>query len=255
MKQIQKALLAVGVAAMAGQASAADAAEAGKVRNVVLVHGAFVDGSGWNAIYQRLKKDGYNVAVVQNRTTSLMDDVALTKEVIARQDGPVVLVGHSYGGAVITEAGTDPKVARLVYVAAFAPDTGESVKGLLGDATKDNPPPIAPVAGGYFEIQVDKFHEAFAGDLPAAESEFLANSQLPWGGDAAVQTVTVPGWKQKPSWYVIPTQDKTIPPSLQERMAKRAGATVKEVAASHAVYISKPQFVAEVIEGAAKNAK
>jgi pimeloyl-ACP methyl ester carboxylesterase len=255
MKQGYKVLLAIGGAAMAGLSLAADAADAGKIKNVVLVHGAFVDGSGWKAVYQRLKKDGYNVAIVQNRTTSLMDDVALTKEVIAKQDGPVVLVGHSYGGAVITEAGTDPKVARLVYVAAFSPDTGETVKGLLGDATKDNPPPIAPVAGGYFEIQVDKFHEAFAGDLPTAESDFLANSQLPWGGDAGAQAITSPGWKQKPSWSVIPTEDKTIPPSLQAKMAKRAGATVREVAASHAVYISKPQIVAEVIESAAKGAK
>ena len=252
MKQISKALLALSLAVAAGHSFAADAV---KVKNVVLVHGAFVDGSGWQGVYQRLKKDGYNVAVVQNRTVSLMDDVALTKEVIAQQDGPVVLVGHSYGGAVITEAGTDPKVASLVYVAAFAPDTGESVKGLLGDATRDNPPPIAPIAGGYLAIQRDKFHNAFAGDLSATDAAFLADSQLPWGGEAAVQTVTTPGWKQKPAWYVLATQDKTIPPSLQATMAKRANATVKEVAASHAVYISKPQSVVEVIESAAKSSK
>jgi pimeloyl-ACP methyl ester carboxylesterase len=252
MKHFSKALLTIGLAAAVGLSYAADAPN---IKNVVLVHGAFVDGSGWKGVYERLKKDGYNVAVVQNRTVSLYDDVALTKEVIAQQDGPVVLVGHSYGGAVITEAGTDPKVASLVYVAAFAPDTGESVKGLLGDATKDNPPPIAPIAGGFFAIQRDKFHNAFAGDLSAADAGFLANSQLPWGGEAAVQTVTVPGWKQKPSWFVISTHDKTIPPSLQASMAKRAGATVKEVAASHAVYISRPQAVAEVIESAAKGAK
>lgn len=252
MKQVSKVLLAVGLAVGIGHAFAADA---GAIKNVVLVHGAFVDGSGWQAIYQQLKKDGYNVAVVQNRTTSLVDDVAITKEVIDKQDGPVVLVGHSYGGAVITEAGNDPKVARLVYVAAFAPDVGESVKGLLGDATRNSPPPIAPIGGGYLEIERDKFHQAFAGDLPVMETDFMADSQVPWGGDAAVQTVTAPAWKQKPTWFVISTQDKTIPPTLQAKMAKRAGATVKEVAASHAVYISQPQSVVEVIESAAAAAK
>jgi pimeloyl-ACP methyl ester carboxylesterase len=217
-------------------------------RNVVLVHGAFVDGSTWQGVYDLLKQDGYNVAVVQNPTQSLKGDVAATRQVIDAQDGPVVLVGHSYGGAVITEAGTDPKVAALVYIAAFAPDEGESVNSLVAKAAPDAK---LQTKDGFVLQDREKFPTSFGGDLRPEHAAFLADSQIPWGVDAGNALITKPAWRDKPSWYLIATEDKMIPPSSQRAMSKRAGSTVDEVRASHAVYISKPAPVAAIIEQAA----
>lgn len=225
------------------------------VRNVVLVHGGFVDGSGWEGVYKVLKKDGYAVAIVQNPTISLADDVAATKRTLAAQNGPVILVGHSYGGAVITEAGTDPKVAGLVYIAAFAPDKGESVSTLLKDPPPGAPvPPILPPHDGYLFLDKAKFPASFAADVNADAAAFMADSQVPWGVEALSGAISEPAWKTKPSWYLVATEDKMIPPDAQRAMSKRAGATVVEVKSSHAVYVSQPQAVASLIEKAAKGA-
>ena len=223
------------------------------IKNVVLVHGGLVDGSGWSQVYRGLRKDGYNVTIVQNPTISLADDVAATKLIIAQQSGQVVLVGHSYGGVVITEAGNDPKVQALVYVAAFAPDTGESVQSLIA-----NPPPGAPVLpilppqNGFLFLDREKFAEFFAADVPPAQAAFMAASQVPWGVSALSGAVTQPAWKSKPSWYLITTDDKMIPPPAQRQMAKRAGATVAEAKSSHSVFLSHPQAVIKLIEQAAE---
>jgi len=226
-----------------------------KVRNVVLVHGGFVDGSGWDGVYKALKKNGYNVTIVQNATTSLADDVATTKRAIAMQNGPVILVGHSYGGAVITEAGNDPKVAGLVYIAAFAPDKGESVSTLIKNAPAGAPvPPILPPVDGYLLLDKAKFPASFAGDVSPEEAAFMADSQVPWGVNALGGTISEPAWKAKPSWYLLTTEDRMIPPDAQRLMSKRAGATVVEVKGSHAIYVSQPQEVATLIEKAAKGA-
>jgi pimeloyl-ACP methyl ester carboxylesterase len=225
------------------------------VKNIVLVHGGFVDGSGWQGVYKALKKNGYNVTVVQNSTTSLADDVATTKRAIATQDGPVVLVGHSYGGAVITEAGNDQRVVGLVYIAAFAPDRGESVSSLLKNPPPGAPvPPILPPVDGYLMLDKAKFPASFAGDVSPEEAAFMADSQVPWGMNAVGGAVTEPAWKAKPSWYLLTTEDRMIPPDAQRQMSKRAGATVVEVKGSHAVYVSQPQTVAHIIEAAAKGA-
>ena len=225
------------------------------VKNIVLVHGGFVDGSGWQGVYKALKKNGYNVTVVQNSTTSLADDVATTKRAIATQDGPVILVGHSYGGAVITEAGNDPRVVGLVYIAAFAPDRGESVSLLIKSAPPGAPvPPILPPVDGYLMLDKAKFPASFAGDVSPEEAAFMADSQVPWSVNALGGAVTEPAWKAKPSWYLLTTEDKMIPPDAQRQMSKRAGATVVEVKGSHAVYVSQPQAVAHIIEAAAKGA-
>ena len=224
--------------------------------SIVLVHGAFVDGSGWEGVYNVLKKDGYNVSIVQGPATSLADDVAATKRVLAAIEGPVVLVAHSYGGAVITEAGTDPKVAAVVYIAAFAPDKGESVAILLKDPTPSAAPsPIQPVAPGFLAIEKAKFHSVFAHDVPAAKTQFMADSQVPFSEASFTTMITDPAWRSKPSWYMVATADRTIPPALQKSMSKRAGSTVIEVDASHAVYVSKPKAVAAFIETAAKGVK
>ena len=223
------------------------------VKNVVLVHGAFADGSGSEGVYHALKKDGYTVAVVQNPTTSLADDVAVTKRVIAEQDGPVVLVGHSWGGAVITEAGTDPKVARLVYIAAFAPDAGESVNTLIANPPPGAPvPPILPPQDGFLLLDKAQFPASFAADVSADKAAFMADSQVPWGVDALGGTISAPAWKTKPSWYLLTTQDKMIPPDAQRFMSKRAGAKVVEAQGNHAIYVSQPQAVAALIQTAAK---
>jgi pimeloyl-ACP methyl ester carboxylesterase len=225
---------------------------ASPVRNVVLVHGGFVDGSGWQGVYNLLKQDGYHVSVVQNPTLSLEGDVAATREIIDEQDGPVVLVGHSYGGAVITEAGTDDNVAALVYLAAFAPDTGESVNTLIADPPPGAPvPPILPPKDGFLFLDRGKFPASFAGDLPAEQAAFMADSQVPWGVDALSGTITDPAWRAKPSWYMITTEDRMIPPAAQHAMSERAGSTVVEVAGSHSVYVSQPAAVANLIEQAA----
>jgi pimeloyl-ACP methyl ester carboxylesterase len=221
-------------------------------RNVVLVHGGFVDGSGWQGVYNILTRDGYNVSVVQNPTLSLDGDVTATRQIIDEQPGPVVLVGHSYGGAVITEAGTHAKVASLAYISAFAPDTGESVSSLIGGFPQDGPqPPILPPDGGFLFLDRDKFHDSFAGDLPADQAAFMADSQVPWNVDATTQTISEPAWRTKPARYLLTTMDKMIPPAAQRAMSQRAGATVTEVAGSHAAYVSQPDAVANVIEAAA----
>jgi len=227
-----------------------------KTTNVVLVHGGFVDGSGWEGVYKILRKDGYTVSVVQNPTISLADDVAATKRIVAVQNGPVVLVGHSYGGAVITEAGNDPKVAGLVYITAFAPGKGESVSTLIKDPPPGAPvPPILPPQDGYLFLDKVKFPASFAGDVDDERAAFMADSQVPWGMDALSGTISEPAWKTKPSWYLVATDDKMIPPEAQRFMAKRAGSTVIEVAGSHAIYLSQPNAVAALIEKAAREVK
>jgi pimeloyl-ACP methyl ester carboxylesterase len=220
--------------------------------SVVLVHGGFVDGSGWRGVYDLLTQDSYHVAVVQNPTLSLEGDAAATRLIIDAQDGPVVLVGHSYGGAVITEAGTDPNVAALVYIAAFAPDKDESVNTLLGTFPPDAPqPPILPPQDGFLFLDRDKFHASFAGDLPPDDAAFMADSQVPWGVDALGGAITEPAWRAKPTWYLLTTEDRMIPPPAQRAMSERAGATTVDVAASHSVYVSQPAAVCGLIKQAA----
>jgi len=223
-----------------------------EARNVVLVHGGFVDGSGWEGVYHLLKKDGFNVSVVQNLTLSLHGDAAATRQVLNQQDGPTILVGHSYGGAVISEVGTHDNVAGLVYIAAFAPDQGESVSTLIADPPPGAPvPPILPPQDGFLFLDREKFAEAFAADLPAAQAAFMADAQVPWGLEALNGAVSSPAWRTKPSWYLVATDDRMIPPPAQRSMSERAGSTVVEVAGSHAIYVSKPAAVAELIETAA----
>ena len=226
------------------------------MKNIVLVHGGFVDGSGWEGVYSILKKDGYNVSIVQNPTISLKDDVAATKRILAAQDGPAILVGHSYGGAVITEAGNDPKVAGLVYITAFAPDKGESVATLIQNPPPGAPvPPILPPQDGYLFLDRAKFPASFAADVNAEKAAFMADSQVPWGVEALNGKISEPAWKAKPSWYLIVTDDKMIPPDAQRSMSKRAGSTVAEVKGSHAIYVSQPEAVAALVEKAAKSVK
>lgn len=223
------------------------------VKEIVLVHGGFVDGSGWEEVYKILKKDGYHVSIVQNPTISLADDVAVTKRVLETQSGPVILVGHSYGGAVISEAGNDPKVAGLVYVAAFALDNGESVSSLIKDPPPGAPvPPILPPQDGYLFLDKAKFASSFAADVDAEKAAFMADSQVPWGLEALNGAVSEAAWRTKPSWYLVTTDDKMIPPAAQRFMSKRAGSTVVEVAGSHAIYVSQPNAVATLIKSAAK---
>lgn len=225
-------------------------------KNVVLVHGGFVDGAGWEGVYKILKHDGYNVSVVQNPTISLEDDVAVTKRTLAKQDGPSILVGHSYGGAVITEAGNDPKVAGLVYIAAFAPDQGESVNSLITSFPQTGPqPPILPPQDGFLFLDKAKFPASFASDVDPEKAAFMADSQVPWGLGAPSGKISKPAWKSKSSWYLLTTQDKMIPPDAQRTMSKRAGSTVTEVNGSHAIYVSQPGAVASLIEPAAKTVK
>jgi pimeloyl-ACP methyl ester carboxylesterase len=222
------------------------------VRNVVLVHGGFVDGSGWQGVYDLLTEDGYHVSIVQNPTLSLEDDVAVTRRVLDSQDGPTILVGHSYGGAVITEAGTHDNVAALAYIAAFAPDKGESVNTLIADPVPGAPvPPILPPTDGFYFLDRAKFADSFAADLPPALAAFMADAQVPWGIDALGGTITEPAWRVKPSWYLVATDDRMIPPPAQRAMSERAGATVTEAAGSHAIYVSKPQAVADLVKQAA----
>ena len=224
--------------------------------SIVLVHGGFVDGSGWEGVYNLLRKDGYTVGVVQNPTTSLADDVATTRGVIAEQKGSVILVGHSYGGAVITEAGNDPKVIGLVYITAFAPDKGESVASLIKDPPPGAPvPPILPPKDGFLFLDKEKFPASFAADVEKGKAAFMADSQVPWGVEALSGTISEPAWKTKPSWYLVVTEDRMIPVAAQRLMSKRAGSTVVEVGGSHAIYVSQPKPVAEIIVKAAKGTK
>src|ERR687895_1179993 len=219
---------------------------------VVLVHGAWADGSGWRGVYDLLRHDGHEVRVVQNPTVSLQDDVAATKLIIDEHSDPVVLVGHSYGGMVITEAGNHPNVAALVYIAALAPDTGESVNTLLGGFPKDVPgPPILPPEDGFLFLDREKFHNSFAADVDAELAAFMADSQVPWGVDALGGTISEAAWRSKPSWYLVATDDRMIPPQAQREMSARAGATVEEVAASHSLYVSQPTAVVELVKKAA----
>lgn len=220
--------------------------------SIVLVHGAFVDGSGWEPVYHLLRQAGHPVSIVQHPTVSLSEDVAITKRVIAQQEGPVILVGHSYGGVVISEAGNDPKVAGLVYIAAFALDAGESVASFIKDPPPGAPtPPILPPREGFLSLDRAKAAAAFAGDLSAEKGAFLADSQVPWGLAAFSGTVSTAAWRTKPSWYLVATDDKMIPPPAQHFLAKRTGATVVEIPASHAVYMSRPEAVAKLIQDAA----
>ena len=224
-----------------------------EVRNVVLVHGGFVDGSGWRGVYDLLKADGFSVSVVQNQTLSLDSDVETTHQVLDQQDGPAILVGHSYGGAVITEAGRHENVAGLAYIAAFAPDAGESVNTLIADPPPGAPvPPILPPVDGFLFLDREKFAASFAADLPAADAAFMADSQVPWGVEALGGAVTEPAWRSRPSWYLVATDDRMIPPPAQRAMAERAGTTIAETAASHSIYVSQPQATADVIKQAAK---
>lgn len=252
-----KKILAAAAAALSLGATpvlAKDNAE--PVKSVVLVHGGFVDGSGWADVYKLLSKDGYKVTIVQNPTNSLEDDVAVTKRAIAAAEGKVILVGHSYGGVVASEAGTDPKVAAVVYIAAFAPDKGESVGSLIANPAPGAPvPPILPPVDGYLFLDKAKFAASFAADVKPEVADFMAASQVPWGVNALAGAVTAPAWRAKKSWYLVASNDKMIPPPAQRAMAARAGSTVKEVAASHSVYVSQPQAVADIIEDAAKGAE
>ena len=212
-----------------------------------------MDGSGWEEVYYILKKDGFRVSIVQNPTISLADDVAVTKRVLATHDEPAILVGHSYGGAVITEAGNDPKVAGLVYIAAFALDDGESVSSLIKDPPPGAPvPPILPPVDGYLFLDQTKFPSSFAADVDAEKAAFMADSQVPWGAEALNGTISHAAWRAKPSWYLVATEDKMIPPPAQRFMAGRAGSTVVEVAGSHAIYVSQPDAVAKLIKTAAE---
>jgi pimeloyl-ACP methyl ester carboxylesterase len=220
---------------------------------IVLVHGGFVDGSGWQPVYNILTRSGHKVYVVQNPTTSLADDVAATLRIVDAQEGPVVLVGHSYGGVVITEAGNHPKVKGLVYIAAFAPDKGESVSTLIQNPAPGAPvPPILPPVDGFLLLDNARFRESFAGDVDADTARFMADSQVPWGVAALSGSITEPAWKTKPSWYLVAKDDRMIPPPAQRFMSKRAGSTVTEVPGSHAVYVSQPKAVAALIEKAAR---
>jgi pimeloyl-ACP methyl ester carboxylesterase len=231
---------------------AATAADNAPAKSVILVHGGFVDGAGWEGVYDLLKKKGYDVTIVQNPTTSLADDVAVTKRAIAAAPGKVILVGHSYGGVVVSEADTDPKVAGVVYIAAFAPDAGESVSSLIANPPPGAPvPPILPPVDGFLFLDRSKFAEAFAADVRPDLAAFMADSQVPWGVAALEGKITAPAWKAKPSWYLVAADDKMIPPPAQRAMAERAKSVVVETPGSHAVYVSKPEVVADLIEKAA----
>jgi pimeloyl-ACP methyl ester carboxylesterase len=225
-------------------------------KSIVLVHGGFVDGSGWEGVYQILKRDGYDVGIAQNPTISLTDDVAVTKRVIDAQTSPVVLVGHSYGGAVITEAGNHPNVVALVYIAAFALDQGESVAVLIKDPPPGAPvPPILPPQDGFLLLDREKFPASFAADVDPEKAAFMAAAQVPWGLEALGGTISQAAWRSKPSWYLIATEDKMIPPPAQHFMSQRAGSTVVEIAGSHSIYVSQPQAVADIIKSAASAAQ
>ena len=226
------------------------------VQNIVLVHGAFVDGSGWQGVYDLLTADGFNVSVVQNQTLSLESDVRTTHNVLDLLDGPAILVGHSYGGAVISEAGRHERVAGLVYIAAFAPDAGESVNTLIADPPPGAPvPPILPPVDGFLFLDRDKFAASFAADVPAQLAAFMADSQVPWGVEALGGAVSEPAWRSKPSWYLVATDDRMIPPPAQRAMSERAGSTVIEAPGSHSIYVSQPHATADLITQAAREAR
>lgn len=247
-----KSILFSGALALAAASSASAQPAEPKVKNIVLVHGAFADGSGWRGVYDQLTAQGYRVSIVQNPLTSLEADVAATKRVIQRQDGPVILVGHSYGGAVISQAGDDPKVAGLVYVAAFAPDVGQSVLDQYADIPP--PPNFQPqeTSDGFAFLKAETFRAGFAADLPAQDAAFLQASQVPVAMAALSAKLTVAAWKTKPSWAVVASEDGAIAPELLRKTARRIGAQATEVKGSHVVFVSQPKAVASVIEGAAR---
>jgi pimeloyl-ACP methyl ester carboxylesterase len=223
-----------------------------QIKNIVLVHGAFADGSGWEKVYKILKSRGYQVSVVGHPNTGVDDDVAATQRVIDRQNGQVLLVGHSYGGAIITIAGNSPRVAGLVYVAAFAPDQGETLGQLLSGYKTDPKSGILAPENGFAWYDREKFHEGFAGDLTKREADFLADAQVPIAVSAFTYVFKDIAWKTKPSWYVVATEDHSLPPELERFMGKRTGGKGAEIKASHLVFISQAQKVAEIIEKAAK---
>lgn len=241
----------IGVAFAAQLASSAPAVAADPVKNVVLVHGAFADGSGWGGVADILKKDGYSVTIVQPPETSLEEDVAATKRVLDAQDGPTVLVGHSYGGIIITAAGNNPKVKSLVYVAAFQPDTGESLAS-LGDKMPAASKAVRPSPDGFLFLDQSLFHADFCADLPANQADLMARSQVGLSVKAATAPATAPAWRSKPVFAVVATQDRAINPELERFMYKRSKAETIELPASHAVYISRPAEVAALIEKAAR---
>jgi pimeloyl-ACP methyl ester carboxylesterase len=221
---------------------------------VVLVHGAWADGSGWRGVYDLLRQNGHEVRVVQNPTVALQDDVAATKTILGEHSDPVVLVGHSYGGTVITEAGNHPNVAALVYIAGWVPDAGESQEDLIARVPSDVPSAndaILPPQDGFLLLDREKMPASFAGDLSADEAAFMADSQVPWGLEALTGTISEAAWQSKPSWYLVATEDRMIPPQLQRWMSARAGMTVEEAAGSHAIYVSQPAAVVALIEKAA----
>jgi len=228
-------------------------AQSSRVKNIVLVHGAFADGSGWRGVYDELTRKGYRVTVVQNPLTSLEDDVAATRRAIARQDGPTIVVGHSYGGTVITEAGVDEKVVGLVYVSALAPDVGEST----GDQFVKIPAPpefvIETGADGFGFLNLEKFKLGFANDTSDADAAFLRDSQVPINMANFGTKVTHAAWRSKPSWFIVATQDNAISPKLLRKQAERIGAEIIEIEASHVPFVTKPKEVAAVIEKAALN--
>ncbi|MFD3941828.1 alpha/beta hydrolase [Streptomyces sp. NPDC058579] len=222
------------------------------IGNIVLVHGGFVDGSGWRGVHDELAREGFRIRIVQSPTRSLEGDVAATRQVLDTLDGPAVLVGHSYGGVVVTEAGTHPNVAALAYIAAFAPDTGESAGTLIAEAAPGAPvPPLLSQGDGLLFLDRDRFHDAFAADLPVRQTSFMADAQVPWGVAALGGAVTEPAWKHKPSWYLVATEDRMLPAAAQRAMARRTGATVVEAIGSHAVHISQPGAVAGLVREAA----
>lgn len=241
-------------AAAAASAAFASPAVAQETKTVVLVHGAFADGSGWRGVYDELTARGFTVRIVQNPLTSFADDVAATKRVIDRQDGPAILVGHSYGGSVITEAGVHPKVAGLVFVAAFAPEIGQSTLDQYAEVPP--PPNFVPEEqpDGFAFLNAAKFRAGFAADTTEKDAAFLRDAQVPIAMAALKAKVTVAAWKTKPSWYVVATEDGAIAPELLRRTAKRIGAETTEVKGSHVVFLTQPKAVADVIEAAAKGA-
>jgi pimeloyl-ACP methyl ester carboxylesterase len=238
--------------ALASAVTPANAATEVTPTTIVLVHGAFVDGSGWAGVHRMLRQEGYRVIVVQNPTTSLADDVTATKRAIAEAGGPVLLVGHSYGGVVITEVGSDPKVTGLVYIAAFAPDNGESVSSIVAQAPPGAPAlPIVPTADGLLTLDKAQFPAVFAADVQPDTAQFMADSQQPWGAMALEGKISVAAWRAKPSWFLVPKDDRVIPPDAQRGMAQRARSTLREVPGSHAIYVSNPQVVADLIKESA----
>jgi pimeloyl-ACP methyl ester carboxylesterase len=235
-------------------ASSAQAAPAGAIKNVVLVHGAFADGSGWKEISDILGRDGYHVSIVQPPETSLEDDIAATNRVLDQQDGPAILVGHSYGGMIITGAGNNAHVKALVYVAALQPDTGESLVSLQASVPPASKA-VAPTPDGFLLLNRADFHADFAADLPAPVADFMSRSQVPLSVKSAGTPMTAPAWKSKPSYAIVATQDRAINPGLERSMYKRSHSITIEIPSSHAVYMSHPREVAAVIEKAAAEAK